>query len=98
MADYTVASGVFTMRQEASDEKLTEMMLHILRKMSDLSEKGFAFNALSKYVPADIRYDDLYYADPLFVFDYCKKEFSDYVVLLHDYMPRDFTVLVRKEI
>ena len=40
----------------------------------------------------------LYYADPLFLFDYCKKKYSKSVALLHDYGLYEFTILVRKDI
>jgi hypothetical protein len=39
---------------------------------------------------------ELYYADPLFMFDHCKKKFSKNVALLHDYEEFDFTIIVRK--
>ena len=40
---------------------------------------------------------DLYYADPLDLFDYCKRNFSKNVALLHDYRLYDFTLIVRKD-
>jgi hypothetical protein len=43
------------------------------------------------------RRPDLYFADPLFYFDYCKRNFSPDIALLHDYGLYDFTVLVRKQ-
>ena len=39
---------------------------------------------------------DLYFADPLFYFDFCKRTFALDVALLHDYGLYDFTILVRK--
>ncbi len=57
---------------------------------------GFAFNALTSYSDIEFRRDDLYYADPLFWFDYCKTNISKYVALLHDYPEYDFTIIVRK--
>ena len=38
----------------------------------------------------------LYYADPCALFDYCKRNFSRNVALLHDYKIYDFTLIVRK--
>ena len=40
--------------------------------------------------------DHLFYADPCFFFDHCKKHFSKNVALLHDYGMYEFTILVRK--
>ena len=39
---------------------------------------------------------DLYYADPCFLFDYCKRNFAKDVAILHDYSLYDFTLIVRK--
>jgi hypothetical protein len=41
---------------------------------------------------------DLFYGDPLFFFDFCKRNFSRNVALLHDYGLYDFTIIVRKDI
>jgi len=41
--------------------------------------------------------EDLYYADPCFIFDYCKRNFSRNVALLHDYELYEFTIIVRKQ-
>jgi len=40
--------------------------------------------------------EELFYADPLYFFDLCKKNFSRNIALLHDYYEYDFTILVRK--
>ena len=40
---------------------------------------------------------ELYYADPLAVFDWCKRHLSRFVALHHDYPLYDFTILIRKE-
>ena len=45
--------------------------------------RGLAFNLLTTYV--DWRKDDLYYADPGRYFDFCRRELSRYVTLVHDY-------------
>jgi hypothetical protein len=40
--------------------------------------------------------DYLYYADPMKLFDHCKKKYSKKVAILHDYPLYEFTLLVRK--
>jgi len=95
LADYTVASGVFNVKLQASDEEWYEYMRCSLDELAALSAKGFGFNALSLYSDVDRRRADLHYADPLFWFDYCKREFSRFVALLHDYPLYEFTILVR---
>ena len=72
-------------------------MLGVLDEFNQLSRRGFSSNFLTKYSDADKMRPDLYYADPLFLFDYCKRNFSKNIALLHDYDLYDFTLLVRKD-
>jgi SAM-dependent methyltransferase len=96
-ADYTVASGIFNVKLKAATEAWEGYMLRTLERISSLSKRGFAFNVLTKYSDAEFQRPDLYYADPLFLFDHCKTKFSRFVSLLHDYPLYEFTILVRKE-
>jgi len=98
VCDYTVGSGIFNFRGDQSFEVWTEYVLGTLAEFNDLSRRGFASNFLTKYSDADRMRADLYYADPLHLFDYCKRNFSRNVALLHDYELYDFTILVRKDI
>jgi len=97
ICDYVVASGVFNVRGEQSFELWTKYVIDTLQRFNDLSRKGFASNFLTKYSDADRMRADLYYADPLYLFDYCKRNFSKNVALLHDYRIYDFTILIRKD-
>jgi SAM-dependent methyltransferase len=97
ICDYTVASGIFNFRGEQSFENWTEYVLGVLSEFNQLSRRGFSSNFLTKYSDADKMRSDLYYADPMFLFDYCKRNFSKNVALLHDYHLYDFTILVRKD-
>ncbi len=94
--DYAVASGIFNVRNKISDQDWQAHIISTITAMSVCSRKGFAFNALTKYSDFDKMREDLYYSDPLFLFDYCKRNFSRNVALLHDYGIYDFTILVRK--
>ena len=96
VCDYVVASGIFNFRGAQSFEDWTNYVVSVLHHFNDLSRKGFASNFLTKYSDADKMRADLYYADPLSLFDYCKRNFSKNVALLHDYRIYDFTILVRK--
>jgi SAM-dependent methyltransferase len=97
ICDYTVASGIFNFRGEQSFEAWTEYVIGVLHEFNQLSRRGFASNFLTKYSDADKMRPDLYYADPLFLFDYCKRNFSKNVALLHDYRLYDFTLIIRKD-
>ncbi len=95
--DYAVACGVFNMKLDASVGEWNHFVLRSLQEMDSRSRKGFSVNFLTRYSDADRMRPDLYYADPCFLFDYCKLNFSKNVALLHDYNLYDFTLLIRKQ-
>ena len=97
-SDYVVASGVLNVRLEASKAQWKEYVLETLDDLHRLSLKGFAFNALTSYSDPDHMRDDLFYADPSWLFDHCKRRYSGQVALLHDYGLYEFTILVRKNL
>ena len=96
-ADYAVASGIFNVKLDTPEEEWREYMLETLGRLARLASRGVAFNVLSRYSDPERRRPDLFYADPLFLFDLCKARFSTAVALLHDYPLYEFTVLVRME-
>ena len=97
-SDYSIASGIFSVKMEHNESEWLSYILSTLEQMNEKSIRGFSFNMLTKYSDKEYMRDDLYYADPLFIFDYCKRNFSKEVALLHDYGLYEFTILVRKEI
>lgn len=97
-ADYTVASGIFSVKLQTDNEAWTAYILDTIEKLDAVSTRGFSFNALTSYSDADKMRPDLHYADPLFLFDLCKKRYSRHVALLHDYGLYEFTILVRKQL
>lgn len=94
-ADYTIACGIFNLKFDADVDAWEAYILDTLNTISNISKLGFGFNMLTKYSDRDRMRPDLYYGDPLFFFDYCKKNFSRNIALLHDYNLYDFTILVR---
>ncbi len=94
--DFVIASGIFNVRLENTQEDWLIYVLKTLQKLNSHSTKGFSFNVLTKYSDKEFMKDYLYYADPLFLFDYCKTNFSKNVALLHDYNLYEFTLIVRK--
>jgi SAM-dependent methyltransferase len=94
--DYAVVSGTFNMKLDADSNSWTQIILEALNQMNARASKGLAFNMLTRYSDAERMRPDLYYGDPCFFFDYCKRSFSRNVALLHDYDLYDFTILVRK--
>jgi SAM-dependent methyltransferase len=96
-ADYTVASGIFNVKLQTPAVEWESYLARTLATINTLSRRGFAVNFLTKYSDPEFMRPDLYYTDPLFVFDHCKTEFSRFVSLIHDYPLYEFTILVRKE-
>ena len=96
-ADYVIASGVFNMRLNTPLPEWEAYVLATIDKLWSLCRRGLAFNSLTSYSDADKMRSDLYYANPCFLFDYCKTRLSRQVALLHDYGIYDFTILVRRE-
>ena len=95
---YSVASGIFSVKMEHNESEWLSYILSTLEQMNEKSIRGFSFNMLTKYSDKEYMKDNLYYVDPLFIFDYCKRNFSKQVALLHDYGLYEFTILVKKDI
>lgn len=96
-ADYCVASGIFNVRLERTEAEWADYLLNTLDVLDESSKKGFAFNCLTSYSDEPLKRENLYYADPSWLFDICKRKYSRNVALLHDYNLYEFTLLVRKE-
>lgn len=94
---YSIASGIFSVKMDHNESEWLSYILNTLEKMNEKSTKGFSFNMLTKYSDQEYMRDNLYYADPLFFFDYCKRNFSRNISLNHDYNLYEFTILVRKD-
>jgi len=95
--DYILLSGVFN----NNTPNAKAFVFDAIEKMFNACQKGVAFNAMSTYV--DFFNDDLFYIDPLEVFDFCKK-LGAHVVLKHDYVvkegsvPYEFTMYLYKDL
>ncbi|GAB4503849.1 MAG: class I SAM-dependent methyltransferase [Anaerolineales bacterium] len=100
VADYLIAASVFNIKMDCPYDDWQKMVTETLVRMDALCSKGFSFDMLTKYSDPERMAErpDLFYADPLFFFDFCKRNFSRNVALLHDYGLYDFTILVRKDI
>lgn len=94
-ADFSVASGIFNVRLQHNDAEWLSYIVVTLDSLNEYSKRGFAFNCLTSYSDQDKRRDYLYYADPCWLFDLCKRKYSRNVVLYHDYGLYEFTIVVR---
>ena len=93
-ADYTITSGIFNVKFEKQKSNWENYIKDTLVNMFENSTIGISFNLLTKYV--DFESENLYYADPAFYFDFCKKELSRYVNLIHDYKLFEWTIVVKR--
>jgi hypothetical protein len=94
VADFSITSGIFNVCYEENKKTWTQYILDTLHNLDEYSTHGFSFNLLSSYV--DYQSENLFYGDPLFFFDYCKKHFSPLVSLHHDYPLWEWTIVVTK--
>ena len=81
---------------DAEPDVWHEYVVDCLNRIWPLARRGLAFNILTSYSDPDKMRPDLYYADPRWFFDYCKRNFSPEVALLHDYGVYEFTMYVRR--
>lgn len=95
-ADFAIASGIFNVRLGYSDAAWLAYVDAAIAALDRAGTRGFAFNCLTSYSDADRMRPDLYYADPCYWFDQCKRRYSRHVALLHDYGLYEFTLIVRK--
>ncbi len=94
--DYTIASGIFNVKLETGDDDWKLYIEDTLRKIDEVSSKGFSFNILTSFSDEEYKKDYLFYAEPMYYFNLCKDSFSRNVALLHDYNLYEFTIIVRK--
>jgi hypothetical protein len=93
-ADFTIASGVFNVKQDTPEEEWAAYVLESVGELAALSSRGFAFNALTAHADPERRRPNLFYADPAAMVDHCLRTYSRDVVLRHDYELYEFTVIV----
>lgn len=94
-ADYTVASGIFSVKMDVSNSVWEQYIEETLDRIAGVSKTGFSFNLLTAYSDPERRRPDLYYADPHKFFDFCRSRYSRNIALLHDYGLFEFTILLR---
>lgn len=94
-AEYAVASGILNVKLDASEEEWRGYVWRTITDLASLGTRGFGFNALTGYSDPEKKRSDLYYADPLELFDCCRRTYGRFVALIHDYPLYEFTILVR---
>jgi len=70
------------------------LMQRLVRAMFARCREAVIFNSLSTW--ATVREPGEFYADPLSTVAWCR-DLSPWVTLHHDYLPHDFTIVIRRE-
>ena len=93
-ADYTIVSGTYNMHMGAEEEEWYEYIQASLKQLWRHTRHGLAFNMLRH--DTDIKYDGLYYADPVRFLTFARKSLSPDVEIIFDPPLPDFNVFVRR--
>jgi SAM-dependent methyltransferase len=96
-ADVTVASGIFNVKGLTAEEEWLKYVENVLENMWESSSLGISFNVLSQYSNVKLRKENLFYADPIAMVEYCAKQFSTNLILDHSYGQFDMTVTILKK-
>ena len=94
--DFVIANGIFNVRLETEESVWKKYILETILDINKYALKGFSFNILTSYSDEEYKKDYLYYANPLEIFDFCKKNIARNVSLIHDYDLYEFTIIVKK--
>ncbi|GGI72212.1 putative methyltransferase [Shewanella hanedai] len=90
--DYVLISGIFNNKISNNLDFIHQTLTKSMHKV----KVGIVFNAMSEYV--QYQDDELFYVNPMVLFDFCKTKITPYVVLKHDYItkpsgfPYEFTM------
>lgn len=94
-ADFSVASGVFNVKGDVSNEAWTPYVRETIDRLARVGRRGFGFNMLSLSNDPERRRSNLFYADPVEMLAYSLSRFGRSVALLQDYGLWEFTIIVR---
>jgi SAM-dependent methyltransferase len=95
VADFAIASGIFNVKGDVTNDLWTSYVHKTLDILAQAGRRGFAFNMLSMSSDPDRRRPNLYYADPAGILTHCLSQYGRSVALLQDYGLYEFTVVVR---
>lgn len=95
VADYSVASGIFNVRLNASDEAWDACTAATLHQLAAASIRGFAVNFVASPPDGVTLPRGLYTTRPQRWMDYCTNQFGTNVQLVEGYGLREFTLLAR---
>jgi SAM-dependent methyltransferase len=89
--DYIFLCGVFNLKLEG----LVETIENVLARLFKHCRIALAFNALSSHEPHKV--SELHYLSPEHMLEFAAQNLSPFVSLVHDRVPYDFSLFVRKK-
>jgi SAM-dependent methyltransferase len=95
VADFAIASGIFNVKGEISDQPWRDYVYRTIDLLARAGRHGFAFNVLSMSSDPDRRRLNLFYADPTEMLAHCLSRYGRSVAILQDYGLYEFTIIVR---
>ena len=90
--DYSILSGLFTSRGDASHEEYWEFCKATIASAARLSQRGFVFNATTKFV--EWERDDLFHLEIEPLLTFLHENISRHFSVRHDYGLYEFTTYV----
>lgn len=94
IADYSVASGIFNVKLDQSQEDWTRFIEVTLSDLHLSSRLGFAVNFLAPLAPGAVVKPQLYRMAPEYWVEWCCKRFAAKVQMLDGYGLREYTLTV----
>jgi SAM-dependent methyltransferase len=90
--DYCVASGIYNLGYDLASN--VDFVINQLKTLYPRLNKGLAVNFLSAW--AVKKNPQSIYYDPIMMLNLFKKNFGSKIILYHNYLPHDFTIMVQK--
>jgi SAM-dependent methyltransferase len=94
--DYIVMNGVFTEKRELSFDEMWQYFQNMMCAIFKMTNKGVAFNVMSKAV--DWERDDLFHLPADLLISFLTKELTRHFVIRNDYGLYEYTVYIYKKI
>lgn len=92
--DYIICNGTFTVKDSLTQEEMNQFTHLALKKLWDKTNKGIAFNVMSKIV--DWERDDLYHMSMDEIGWFLKNNLSRNFIIRNDYGLYEYTIYVYK--
>ena len=92
--DYIICNGTFTVKNTLTQEEMTNFMCSTLEKLWTKTNKGIAFNCMSKVL--DFERDDLFHVSFDQLSQWVYDNLSSKFLIRQDYGLREFTMYVYK--